>query len=465
MENNNHNDESRFNKLYELLGDEVNSIYDTKGNDEIFNDNKIGDTSNTIDIPTETITEELFIEPTKITIPNKINKTDEHKFNDLVKPFDTTRGKEIKNKIKDNKQITFEDDIDTTFEKNNSIINIFSNHEFLAVIATLLLVFVTILAIKAIHFKKIIDNYDSYVSTEDDNIKVYEDSENKDIYKGGKASELVNCVTKPIDTNNLPASIKSIIDEITKYYQNNNSYFAFTYKDIFTGFTVSYNENGAIFAASTIKAPVNIYLYEMASEGKINLDDKLTYTQYYYNNGTGVLKNKAFDTTYTIRTLSEYAIRNSDNAAHNMLMDKYGKSNILNFWRTKGTNTIFTGSDNWGMITAHDATIYMEELYKFYLDNNEYGEELMNNFLNAKTKFITGKNNYKVANKSGWSGYSQHDASIVFSDNPYIVIALSNMGMNDNYMSHFNKVNDFAYSLHDAYWKYKIDKCSDIKLY
>ena len=70
------------------------------------------------------------------------------------------------------------------------------------------------------------------------------------------------------------------------------------------------------------------------------------------------------------------------------------------------------------------------------------------------------QNNYIVANKTGWSGNSQHDAAIVFADNPYIVIALSGLGYNDGYMYYFNKVNDFAYDLHTEYWKYKMKICS-----
>jgi hypothetical protein len=102
----------------------------------------------------------------------------------------------------------------------------------------------------------------------------------------------------------------------------------------------------------------------------------------------------------------------------------------------------------------------MSELYRFYLSNETYGTELMNNFINAKTKFISGKNNYIVANKTGWSGNSQHDVSIVFADNPYIVVALSNLGMNDNYMYYFNKVNDLSYKLHTEYWNYKMNECN-----
>ena len=470
MNNSNDKDELRFNKLYELLGDEINKIYDTKENDNIFTDNnqnnnisnEVMNENNPIQ---EDITKEIYIEPTKVKI-NELEKKRNDSFNYLVNPFDNKRGKEIKNKSKYQKEVTYEDELDNVIDNNNYMISIISNKRFLMIASFLLGLFICILAIRAIKFSKVVDEYNDYTHENDTLTKVYADEDvNNKVLKGSRASKLVNCISKPIDTSNLPDSINSIIRDINNYYRSSNSYFAFVYKDIYTGFTVSYNENAGIFAASTIKAPVNIYLYEMASSGKINLDDELIYTSYYYNNGTGVLKNKPVNTKYTVRELSSYAIRNSDNAAHNMLMDRYGKNNMRAFWSNLGTNTIFTGGDNWGMINAHDAVIYMEELYNFYVNNSEYGEELMNNFLNAKTKFITGKNNYKVANKSGWSGYSQHDVAIIFADNPYIVVALSNLGMNNNYMNYFNRVNDLAYSLHTEYWKYKMDMCNDIKLY
>ena len=67
--------------------------------------------------------------------------------------------------------------------------------------------------------------------------------------------------------------------------------------------------------------------------------------------------------------------------------------------------------------------------------------------MNSYTKFISGKNNYVVANKSWWSGTAIHDVSIVFADNPYIVVALSNLGETDYYMSYFNKANNLNSSL------------------
>ena len=228
---------------------------------------------------------------------------------------------------------------------------------------------------------------------------------------------------------------------------------------------ISYNENQSIFTASTIKGPTDLYIYEMASQGKINLDEELTYTQKYYNTGSGVLRNTSFNVNYSIRTLVNYSTVYSDNAAHNMLMDKYGRENMYNFWHSLGTTAIFSVNTNWGITNAHDAVIYMSELYRFYLENEEYGKEVMNNFLNASPKFIKSYNNYLVANKSGWSGTVIHDVSIIFANNPYIVVAFSNLGNTDYYQSYFNKANDFARRIHEEYWKYKMNKCRMINQY
>jgi len=354
---------------------------------------------------------------------------------------------------------------------SDKIKNIMTSNKFSMTLLILIFVFVCITVGKTVALRsKVEENevfFEEIVKKEETIAKVYQSGKLElDGESGrGAALKLVKCLNSSIDLNNLPNSIESIIDEINNFYNKSNNYFAFKYKDIYTGFSISYNENQKIFAASTIKAPKDIYIYEMASLGKINLDDKLTYTSGYYNNGTGVLKDKKVNTVYDVRTLVSYSTRYSDNAAHNMLMDKYGRDNMLSFWKDKGTKTIFTSSNNWGNISAYDAAIYMDELYRFYLENEEYGEELMNNFIGATTKFITGKNNYKVANKSGWSGSAMHDVSIIFADNPYIVVALSNLGQTDSYWGYFNKVNDLAYKLHTEYWKYKMSMCGDISQY
>ena len=376
----------------------------------------------------------------------------------------------LSNCNKDELFVNYESQIFNNNGSKNKIKCILTNKKFLMVELLLIFIFTCITVGKAIYLRNKVDNYEGFFTKieeiESSEVKVYQDGEkNNNSLKDVAAFELVNCIQEPLDVNDLPDSISSIIDEINDYYNQSNNYFAFKYKDIYTGFSISYNENQNIFTASTIKAPKDIYIYEMACLGKIDLSEELMYTSGYYSGGTGVLKDKKVNTKYDIRTLVNYSIVYSDNIAHNMLMDKYGRRNMLEFWKEKGTTAIFTQNNNWGVFNAHDASIYMEELYRFYIDNEEYGKELMNNFINAKTKFILGKNGYKVANKSGWSGSAIHDVAIVFADNPYIVVGLSNLGGTDYYYSYFNKVNDFAYRLHTEYWKHKMSVCSYINQY
>lgn len=347
--------------------------------------------------------------------------------------------------------------------------DLINNKKFLLVLSSITLLVVCVVVIKTFYLGHKVDKYEEFFTEiteiQDNSVKVYQDNViSTDLINNMAASELINCLNSKVDIDNLPSEISSIIDEINNFYNRNNNYFGFGYKDIFTGFTVSYNANQNIFTASAIKAPTDIYVYEMASLGKIDLDEVVTYTSNYYNTGSGVLKNKPINSKYDIRTLLEYSTVTSDNAAHNMLMDKYGRENMRDFWSNLGTNAIFIANNNWGVMNVHDALIYMNELYSFYTRDNEYGKSIMNNFLNAYPTFLKGNGEYPVANKSGWSGTAIHDVAIVFANNPYIVVALSNTGQSD-YTYYFNTANDLASKLHDAYWKYKMDNCSNIKQY
>ncbi len=339
------------------------------------------------------------------------------------------------------------------------------------VVIILILAFISVCAVvaKTFYYGRKIDEYEDYIITiekkMEDDIKIYslQELDNK-LLKKVAASELTSCLNTKLDIDKLPDSINDVIKEIKNYYSESNNHFSFAYKDIYTGFTVTYNENQTIFSASTIKAPTDIYVYEMASLGKINLDEELTYTPAQYVVGSGSIQYAEKYTRYKTRDLLKYSTVYSDNVAHNILIDNYGRKNMLDFWSKLGTTSIFKEASNWGSTNAHDAVIYMSELYRFYAENEEYGNALMNNFMNAVPKFIKGKNGYTVANKSGWRGSVVHDASIIFADNPYIIVALSNMG-NYDYSKYFDKVNDLAYKLHTEYWKYKMELCKGIKQY
>ena len=505
---NDNKDNLKFNQLRELLKNNTDELYSDKSGNDIFLDNTnnqngrsilsennnvkinnveeksnnqginlVNNTDNSVGVVADNnekvSNQEVnlnFSFDNSIVQPNKIalkSIVPEEKDENVNQKINYNKKDEVRNITLINNGEFSEDILE-----NDDFVNKFSfltNKKFLYVIAILLFISVCIVVAKAFYFGKKVDHYEEFfteITEKSENAaKVYAGEEiDSEILKKVAATELINCISSPVDMNKLPDSITSIINEINNYYNSSNNYFAFAYKDIFTGFTVSYNANQNIFTASAIKAPTDIYIWEMASQGKVNLDEMVTYTGNYYNTGSGLLKNKPINTKYSVRTLLQYSTVDSDNAAHNMLMDKYGRVNMLNFWKGKGTNAIFTANNNWGVFNAHDCLIYMEELYRFYASDSTYGEAVMKNFLNSYPKFNKGIGNYKIASKSGWSGTALHDVSIIFADNPYIIVSLSNMGTS-NYTGYFSKASDLAGRLHNEYWKYKMNTCNNIKQY
>ena len=324
---------------------------------------------------------------------------------------------------------------------------------------------VIIIVLRSLEYRYEIDKYEEYYFTIDSKEStVVETSYNNEEYtvdKDIKVSEYVSCLNRQFTYDELSDDIKLSIKTLENLYNSSYNYFAFKYVDIYTGFTISYNENQEIFTASTIKAPEAIYLYEMAEEGKVNLDDRITYTQGYYNTGSGILKNTSFNKSYTTRELISYAIIHSDNAAHNMLMDRYGRINMYNFWSEKGTKSIFRTNNNWGVTNANDASIYMLELYRYYNTDTQLSNELMDNFINVIFKPLSGRDGKKnTANKSGWTGSVFHDAAIVFDDNPYVLVVLSNTGGNYSYL--FDLTSKLVSNIHRSYWDYKYNECIKI---
>ena len=273
---------------------------------------------------------------------------------------------------------------------------------------------------------------------------------------------LANCLKIPLNETELTSKMNEIKNELENLFNESELNFAFKYKDIYTGFSLSYNSNQNIFAASTIKAPEAIYIYKEAENKNIDLNDTLTYTDNFYSDGTGILKDTPQNKAYNIHDLVKYSIVNSDNIAHLILNSKYGSQNIYNYWKNLGTTVIYNNNGPWGNINANDATIVMEELYNYYMDNNySFNEELINYFINS-WKIISNPNkNIKIASKSGWSNTSLHDMALIFDENPYILVILTNRGYVE-YQSFFNKVSSLIAEFQNLYWEEKMNRCINI---
>jgi beta-lactamase class A len=111
---------------------------------------------------------------------------------------------------------------------------------------------------------------------------------------------------------------------------------AFYIEDLQTGRTIAYNENLAIPAASLIKLPLAVSLFEQEIAGKISLDAEVTLKSSDKANGSGILRRYPPGTRLTVMNLLELMIQRSDNTATNILTDLISLDEINGSCRRQG---------------------------------------------------------------------------------------------------------------------------------
>ncbi len=100
--------------------------------------------------------------------------------------------------------------------------------------------------------------------------------------------------------------------------------------DLDTGAYVDMNSRLALPAASTIKVPILVALFQDVDAGKIRLDESLTLAAEMMATGSGDLQYKKPGTKLTVLELATKMITISDNTATNMLIARLGGVESLN---------------------------------------------------------------------------------------------------------------------------------------
>jgi len=211
--------------------------------------------------------------------------------------------------------------------------------------------------------------------------------------------------------------------QLEDYIRNRPGKVSVYVKDLVTGQTLNIKSDQVYVAASTIKLPLVLYVYELAAQGEIDLDTKLTYTQEYYAQGTGILQAEPIGGQYTIRELSRLAIEYSDNVAWKMLLGFIGQDKLTAYEKSLGAEA--TGGHNGLYITTpEDMGIYLERLLAFSKEKPQYGNEVLHYMANSIFSEGIPQNlpdDIIVAHKIGALNDKFHDVGIVFGKRPYII--------------------------------------------
>jgi len=193
------------------------------------------------------------------------------------------------------------------------------------------------------------------------------------------------------------------------------------YYDLTTGEKVTFNENKKFLAASTVKVQMNVIAYDWVDKGKLNLEEKLSYSKNDYEDGTGILQDEDKSKPFKIQDLLDYSIIYSDNIATNMIIRRLGGSKNLRTMVNRKFKINMDTSGNY--ITPKGEFTILKYLYEN--SNNENYAHLID--IMKSTVFHDRMDKYIsqeiTAHKTGDYDEYVNDVGIVFTEKPYILVA------------------------------------------
>ena len=272
------------------------------------------------------------------------------------------------------------------------------------------------------------ENYDQEQDTQDPQIEVKTKEEAK---KESDYIDLVSLETTDgvVDLRGSEFSIpQNLLDDLNNTINSYTAGSSFIVVSLNDGMSFGYNIDQAYASGSTIKVSYALYIYKLIDAKKASLDDKIAYEAKFYNKGTGIVKNSAYGTEYSVKDLLYYMIHESDNSAYLMLLNKYGWDGFNQMLDDLGATELHLGNiSRWGKLSCRSSAIIWQEIYRFGKEEGA-GAELFDLVLNAKYNYFKEiLPDVPSASKSGFTETVVHDTGIIMDEqNPYIVIILSN---------------------------------------
>lgn len=214
-------------------------------------------------------------------------------------------------------------------------------------------------------------------------------------------------------------------NKLINYIKNKTGHYGIYFISLSTGKEFGINGSETFTAASTVKVPMNLYVFNKIAAKNVNQNELLTYTKNDYETGTGSLQYKSFGTKYPIKKLCELSLTQSDNVAINMLIHKFGLYNMKNYQASIVKHSIPKYENT---ASPKDMCLYLNEVLKFKNLHKNLGSQLLYNlehtiFNDALPKYIP--KSISVAHKIGTGTSICNDIGIIFSKHPYILAVMT----------------------------------------
>jgi len=218
---------------------------------------------------------------------------------------------------------------------------------------------------------------------------------------------------------------------IRNFLGNEISKVGIVFYDLSSGIMISINGDKTFTAASTIKVPLTMIIYDKVAAGTRKETDTLRFSEKSREGGTGILQGKDLSSPIQISTLVENCIKYSDNIAANMLITSMDFNQFKNEEDSKlGITTNHSNNE----ITALGAFNALKKLNDG-ANNGDIGYSKIISLMKQtifNDRISNNIANSIVAHKIGNYGSNVHDIGIIYTKKPYILTVYTNGLRNAN---------------------------------
>lgn len=216
-------------------------------------------------------------------------------------------------------------------------------------------------------------------------------------------------------------------------------------KDLDRGWEWSYHADDLFPAASLVKVPIMIAVFEKIQRGELYLSSNLSLKRRTRMGGSGSLKWKRDGATFAVRKLLDTMIHESDNTAMRILLDEVGLGFVQELLPRLGLVyteiypeglTLASGyvrQENY--TTAREMAALLESIYRGQAVDRFASELMLEIMKGHRTRARLARPlpvGWEIAHKTGLLRRACHDAAVIFSPyGDYMLVILT--GRNQSY--------------------------------
>lgn len=216
-------------------------------------------------------------------------------------------------------------------------------------------------------------------------------------------------------------------EKVRDFVSSEKGSFSVYYKNLKNREEFGINENSVLTGASLNKIFIISYLYSLAKEGNMDLEEKLVIQKDDIQDyGTGSLRYDGLGKAYSLKTLARLSFEKSDNTAAHVLAAKVGMDNVQKYIDGLG----FSATDmNNNKTTAKEIGKILDLIYNNKITTSSLSFEMLDflkdtDFEDRLPRYLD--KNINVYHKIGDGVGFVHDAGIINDGkNPFILVIMT----------------------------------------